>query len=823
MSDWGNDPLVGDDIPTMTVTAKAPSARLGKDDLRKKITALGYSEAGADGIIQNIMRESRGDASVVGDGGTSLGLFQHHATRKADLEAFAKEAGKPATDPDVQIAFFDQEMKTKFPRLREQLTKADNAGVAEDAFKRIYERPASVLWANRPNGKPVLETDDFKYSPYAMREKRRNTDVVLMSPDDYLALSPDLDADAMNSRKGKSLRASLGRGEPIEAIPTLDMEVKDGQGTITDQDGRHRAMAAQEAGADAVPVAIRRTGSGPVTEVQGMGGKIVPHDFNPLSWLTSRAEAAEPAKADDWGNDPLVEWGNDPQQSADGVAMSAVKGAAAGFGRMALGAQELVGKGLEAAGADTAGQWLVGDARKGLARLAGDMAPDEAAHPWASAVGEVVGSSIAPGGAAAKIGGSAVRMGMTAGALSGLLEPAPDDENFLKSKAIGTAEGGVVGGMMPYVGGRIAAAVKPTFRAAAQKLIDEGVYLTPGQLAGGVVKRAEDIMASIPGLGVAVRSGLKRSYDSFNRAAVNRALEPIGEKLPASINPGRDAVDYVAHRLGDAYDKVIPKMAGSLDADLKSDIVKVAQLGANLPPELSGQLNRVIQHDLLAKFTPGGRTSGQAMQDLGSQLGGMSDTMRIDKDPDVRRLGTAIRELDASIDRMMDRSNPGLAAQKKVIDAAYANFKIVERAAGGVGAPGGVFSPAQLLNAVKAGNKSKDKAAFARGNALMQDLADAAKDILPPQVPDSGTPERLLMSSALSGSAFANPGLAAAAGATALPYTAPGMSLLRMFATGAPQTRQAMSNTIRNGVGLIPPEAGAMAASILRPQSGQQQ
>ena len=65
-------------------------------------------------------------------------------------------------------------------------------------------------------------------------------------------------------------------------------------------------------------------------------------------------------------------------------------------------------------------------------------------------------------------------------------------------------------------------------------------------------------------------------------------------------------------------------------------------------------------------------------------------------------------------------------------------------AASSVAAKDGVFTPAQLHAAVKAKDKSMDKGAFARGNALMQDLSSAGKNVLPSNIPDSGTAGRLL-------------------------------------------------------------------------------
>ena len=258
-------------------------AKLTYDDMVSKWTARGYPEAAAKGIADNMMRESGGNPIDVGDGGTSFGLFQHHNERKTALEAFAKAHGKPASDPDIQIDFADQELKKDYPKLRANLLASEDRSAAEDQFKRVFERPASVMWSD--GAKPTLGTKGYRFSDFAMNEHagRKNTDIVYMPPQDYLDLSPPMEGSPFSTASGKALKASVARGDEVESIPSLDMKVNGPTGTVTAQDGRHRAMMAQEEGLDAIPVAIHRQGKGDPTEIEGMGGKVLPVDFKPAS------------------------------------------------------------------------------------------------------------------------------------------------------------------------------------------------------------------------------------------------------------------------------------------------------------------------------------------------------------------------------------------------------------------------------------------------------------------------------------------------------------------------------------------------------------
>ncbi|MEG7603096.1 hypothetical protein, partial [Listeria monocytogenes] len=89
-------------------------------------------------------------------------------------------------------------------------------------------------------------------------------------------------------------------------------------------------------------------------------------------------------------------------------------------------------------------------------------------------------------------------------------------------------------------------------------------------------------------------------------------------------------------------------------------------------------------------------------------------------------LGDAYKQLQSELRDLVTRSNPAHADELKAINTGWASFKRIQNAAAKVGSEEGVFTPAQLQNAVRALDRSKDKARFAEGNALMQDLSGAA-------------------------------------------------------------------------------------------------
>lgn len=76
-----------------------------------------------------------------------------------------------------------------------------------------------------------------------------------------------------------------------------------------------------------------------------------------------------------------------------------------GVGTVALGAQDLVGMGLEKLGADSAGKWLQQDAAMGRQKLASEVAPYKEANPMTTGGAELaaeIGATLPVGGALAK-------------------------------------------------------------------------------------------------------------------------------------------------------------------------------------------------------------------------------------------------------------------------------------------------------------------------------------------------------------------------------------------------------------------------------------
>ena len=421
---------------------------------------------------------------------------------------------------------------------------------------------------------------------------------------------------------------------------------------------------------------------------------------------------------------------------------------------------------------------------------------------WMRAAGGVLPAMIAPEAQGLK---DAALIGGTY-ALAQPVTDGGDDLAQQKLKQIGEgAVGGVVG---QKVGNVVGGAISPVAAKSLQTLRDAGIPLTMGQITGGMGRTIENSLTSVPIVGDMIKGAQQRSFDALNRGAVNRALEPIGETLPDEIATGRPAVDYAAKKLSDAYENLLPKLSAQSDPQFSAEVLgHMANAASSLPDQQASQFWKIADGQIFKKMQNGG-FDGQTLKGIESQLGTMAKGYNADPNFDNRTLGSMVGDLQDSVRDLVTRANPDAADQLSAINKGYANFARVRRAASSTGAIDGVFTPAQLAAAVKASDGSVGKGAYARGTALMQDLSDAAKSILPSNVADSGTAGRGMMGVLAGGLAggMAHGGMTgmvdhlpylAAPLSLAGAYTRPGQKFMEHLLLDRPNFATPVANAVR--------------------------
>lgn len=357
------------------------------------------------------------------------------------------------------------------------------------------------------------------------------------------------------------------------------------------------------------------------------------------------------------------------------------------------------------------------------------------------AIGRVIGEIL---GAAptAMLPGGVIAQGAASGALL-------TDRSDLRGVA-GDALTGAVTGKVSEAGlNSLGKVLSPRVRPLVERLKAAGVNLTPGQILGGGARSIEDKLQSLPIAGGAVRAARERGIDSFNRAAVNRTLGPIGKTLPEHVATGHDAVKFAEDALGDAYDALLPNLTVTPDAQLAAGLKSLGPQIQALPAPRQKQLKTILDQ-AVSKLGRTGPVGGKEFKAVESDLSTFVRRYGATPDGDQQAMASVVADFRDELRDLLTRQNPNAAAELKAINTGYANLVRVQAAAGRSSAPEGIFSASGLNSAVRAGASGVRKKSMSKGEALMQDLSGAGKSVLPDSVPNTGSADRLMSGDLIS-------------------------------------------------------------------------
>lgn len=503
-----------------------------------------------------------------------------------------------------------------------------------------------------------------------------------------------------------------------------------------------------------------------------------------------------------------------PIQSAQqpGLLSSFGAGLGHGLGSTVLGAQQLLGRGLTAIGSDHVGPWLTNDADQGLKNLDQQVQPYSDANPITTAAGKfggnVVGTAplaaLAPEAAAANLWGR-LGTGAVVGAAGGLTTPVQStDDDFWGEKAKQAAFGGGAGAAGSALANALGRTIRGFNGAAQQRLADAGVTMTPGQVMGGAWARNEDRLTSVPLVGDIIKNAQQRSVQSFNRAAYDNALAPIGQTLPRDTAVGSDAVSAVRDRIGSVYQSIEPRATFVADQNFATDLSAIRNALSQQAPSKLDQFDNIVKNQVTDKLQNGSVLTGQQWGNTRSQIGSIARNQRLGSpQADNLSLADALGDLNDAINSGVGRASPPDVLQDlSKANAAYARYKQIENAAGSVGASNNnnIFSAAQFQSAIRKGSTGAQKAT---NSGLSGQLGDDAQSVLGKNYPDSGTPGRAALMAALGslgggGLAVSGYGLPALIGGTAaaIPYTALGQRATQALLMSRPQFAQSMGKFI---------------------------
>jgi len=387
-----------------------------------------------------------------------------------------------------------------------------------------------------------------------------------------------------------------------------------------------------------------------------------------------------------------------------------------------------------------------------------------------------------------------VRGAAALGALQSGAQPVAEGESRAVNTAIGGV-GGAAGQGLAKLAGRAIQPVQSRLTGEAARLAGEaeaqGVPLTVGQATGSKgTQLVESALSRIPVLGKSMRDIQQGQREAFTRAA----SRTIGEDTAEVTQPVMAAA---RKRIGGEFEKAF---AGTkLDANaMVNELTNVLDDSARkLRPDDAGLLGGWAD-DLLSKIDNAGEIEGKAYQvwraDLSKAIQGESNGF----------VKQSLKRLRKVADDEAYAKVPDSAALRQARQQ-WQNMRILEPLA--EKSATGQLSPGLLLGEVR-------KAPGALGGDIGQ-LAKVGQAFVKEQIPDSGTAQRALVTSLLTGGAAG--GLGGVAAMTD-PETATKSALMAALLGGGARyalTNPAMRKYMTQGLASnASPQALAMARAL---------
>ena len=310
-------------------------------------------------------------------------------------------------------------------------------------------------------------------------------------------------------------------------------------------------------------------------------------------------------------------------------------------------------------------------------------------------------------------------------------------------------------------------------------MMDEGMFVpmwkaTESNRLSDLAERA----TVLPVAGSIMRGQERAAIESFNRSMAAKATPPkpvldeAGNVLRWESSPVREAgstaLNTLRSRFDEAYDALYKGRGIPVDDTYTREVSGILQNAQAYFPRIADDIAAAAKQadDILRAGTETKVTQSVILNQAGQpminrQLGHAAtrpESVKQAIDSLEPRIAAAYRRgdvesadalkaLKGSIEELRVRGlPPEVAEQAAEINRAYATYKQLERATGAIGAQTqGVTTPRQMLSAIKAGDRSPGKSAFARERALNQAEVLRAERILGSRLPETGpgTAEKL--------------------------------------------------------------------------------
>jgi len=312
----------------------------------------------------------------------------------------------------------------------------------------------------------------------------------------------------------------------------------------------------------------------------------------------------------------------------------------------------------------------------------------------------------------------------TAG-VEGAIYGAGTAESGIEETFRGAATGGLLGG----AGGAAVGTLLPRVTGAAKQLISEGVPLTPSQATGGgisIPSLVEGVLDVMPFTKQATKEARQEAVAGFGRAAINRALDPIGEQVSRGAT-GFDAFDEAFSAIDKSYEKALSSISISDVKTLRAGVQRAIAEAVESQPTLTGddlkKFNEINER-LFSKLPIADKVDkidAKIIKKIESDLGRAAKSMRSKGSNDI---ASAFQDIQAEFRVLLAQQDNSGSELLQSANAAFRNMLPIQKAVNRA-RQGGEFTPQQYIQTLR----TMSPRAAARGKVEGQDFALAAQEV----------------------------------------------------------------------------------------------
>ena len=306
--------------------------------------------------------------------------------------------------------------------------------------------------------------------------------------------------------------------------------------------------------------------------------------------------------------------------------------------------------------------------------------------------------------------------------------------------------GGLTGAALGAGATKVAEKLLPKKSEIAKELQKKGIPLTPGQslrdqgsIGSSLISALEDLTTSYPGAGAVIQGKRLETLIKTNKVLIDEAVEPLNIKIPKNLSP-RESFEFVQDKLDDAYSDILPKLSITNLDNLETKILNSVEASI-LDTKEQERVLKIVDKNILSQIQ-NGKISGKSLKSAQTSLRKLATNYK-KRGGFEFDVGEVVSDIKRLLENEIDIQNVNSQELRK-INQVYKNMIPINRAMENAIVNEGVFTPAQLLRAIKKQDETVRKRKTIAGKQPLQETAEQAQAVLGSQFPETGTASRLL-------------------------------------------------------------------------------